>query len=265
MISNRKQILQDIQRHLKKEKGFSIVRLGDGDLKLIRSLFRKEYSAKLKQQGIPNDPKVFKKILEMYSVAMNAANYISSFDVYFHENSPFYWPRNWNNKIKVVKKWKKVYEKLNVHNDSYCNPDISFFLFLESEEGSLFDLLRDRKICLVTPFEQAKPLLEKFGFDVDLVLVPPRNGNHYTHFNLIMEKIKRKKDCNVFLVGAGALGRAYSHLVKQMGKVAIDIGQVFDIWVSKKRMVPRLQTLLKMNSNLTFSLTKKGKEFQGAI
>ena len=44
--------------------------------------------------------------------------------------------------------------------------------------------------------------------------------------------VKRKED--IFLVGAGVLGKIYCQWVKEQGGIAIDLGAMFDAWSGGK-------------------------------
>lgn len=59
-----------------------------------------------------------------------------------------------------------------------------------------------------------------------------RTGEH--HFPNVYSRVKQEIDVrgpdHLFLIGAGILGKAYCHTVKQRGGFAIDIGSVFDYW-----------------------------------
>jgi len=132
-------ILRDIELHMEKKEPFSLVRLGDGDLKLLLSFLRKRLPEnKLKQQGIPIKAASIKNVITIYRESCNNANYISSFDMYYEESKQF-WPRNCSPKvIDIVKQWKSIYEKVGITNDNFCNPEIGFFFFLQRKKNLFF-------------------------------------------------------------------------------------------------------------------------------
>ena len=126
--------------------------------------------------------------------------------------------------------------------------------------------MKGLKICLVTCFPNVEKMFKRMGYDVSTFRIPGRLGNHYIHYD---EKIKqlRKiiKQYDLFIVGAGAFGRGYSNCIKRNGGITVDVGQVFDVW-NGIRIPVRLRGLVKYNpKRMDFTLTKKGKEYEGVI
>jgi hypothetical protein len=88
-----------------------------------------------------------------------------------------------------------------------------------------------------------KVLVDRYGVDIERAyLIPPErkyagafdqthDGRHYPD---VFEELRIKLSCvkpgQVFLVGAGMLGKIYCTWVKQAGGIAIDIGSAADFW-----------------------------------
>ncbi len=258
-------ILNDLRDHIKNKKPFSIVRLGDGDLKMIKIMLRGDYAArKFRQQGIPNTKEAFDELLKIYRRSCNNANYISNFDVYF--NKKILWKRNVKPKtLAKMEDWRKVYRDIGVNNTNYCSPEIGVYLFL-NRRTNLFNLMKGSKVCLITCFPNVESKMRRLGYNVDTFLIPGRNGNHQKHYNKKIIKLKRiigKYD--FFIVGAGAYGRGYSLCIKRNGGIAVDVGQVFDVWNTRK-LPDRLRGLVRYDAkNMIFILTDRGKMYRGAI
>jgi hypothetical protein len=248
MLYNLDHILNDIEISIAEQKPFSIARFGDGDLKLMRSV---EVSApnawKFRQQGIPLEKADW--IYNIYRSSCNNANYVSSFDVYFDEHM---WKRF--SKVKRnIRKWKQIYEKAGITNTNYCNPEVGFLFFLD-EPRNLFSILKDKRICLITCFDNVAPQLRELGFNVSSIIIPGRNQYHFQMYRKILKRIRRRAtSCDVFLVGAGSLGRGYSNYIKNHGGIAIDIGQVFDAWAGLP-LAKRIKRFVRITERLTFRL-----------
>jgi hypothetical protein len=78
-------------------------------------------------------------------------------------------------------------------------------------------------------------------------------GRHYPDvFKATMQNLHVPYKGAVFLVGAGVLGKIYCNRIKQLGGIAIDIGSVFDGW-SRVPARNRIRTALR-NKAAVFSL-----------
>jgi len=259
MLYNLNHILKDIEYHLNNKKPFSLVRLGDGDIKLLHSACQGiVHNDKFRRQGIPGSD--LNIVIQIYRKSCNNANYISSFDVYFDGN---FWSRKSSSGTrKKLESWKKIYKKIGIQNQSYCNPEIGFLLFLRSKYN-LFNLIKDKKICLITCFKSIELKLRKLNYDVNTILIPKIYSNHYSKYkpNKLLIKSSIEKN-DIFLIGAGGLGKGYSKVIKRNGGIAIDIGQVFNSWAGSV-IPPRISKYMKLNEkDLTFRFTKIGEKFR---
>jgi hypothetical protein len=111
-------------------------------------------------------------------------------------------------------------------------------------EGFIESVLREeRSVSLVCGHDLAGPISRAFELDdVRLYKVPAQakfffdenEEPHYpTAFERLRETIEVRWPGEVFLVGAGFLGKIYCGWIKRRGGVALDIGSVFDLWAGK--------------------------------
>ena len=108
------------------------------------------------------------------------------------------------------------------------------------------DLLDGLPFCgLVSCRDLAARLARTFHLgQVDQYLVPgeakypgPRGGEHYpARFLELRETLRVPFPGAVFLVGAGALGKIYCQWIKDRGGVALDIGSMCDAWAGVGRL-----------------------------
>jgi hypothetical protein len=61
-----------------------------------------------------------------------------------------------------------------------------------------------------------------------------RYTRHYPHVynDILANLLESDLTGELFLVGAGPLGKAYCQKIKKRGGVAIDVGAVFDSWIN---------------------------------
>lgn len=112
------------------------------------------------------------------------------------------------------------------------------------EHKLLLPILQGRKIGLIGCRDIRQALREKAGIDVTVFFSVPEEHQYketassdqlqVRHFPDVFHHID---DClrvefpgQIFLIGAGHLGKYYCHLVKQGGGIAIDVGSLLDKW-----------------------------------
>lgn len=286
-----KHIGQDIVKHLKNKEPFSLIRLGDADLRLMQRIDKVEkfkrgeigfspigYIKKFRQQGI--EPNKIPMLYDIYREACNNANYVSGFDCWLDTNN--YWYRNTasDGALNTLKNWRNTYKRMNITNENYCNPDINFHLFMNAN-FNLLNFLKGKTICLVTPWIGALNRLKNAGYSVHHIRIPHMNPKgirikevpdltkppagkkwHTDVYEIIKNKIKKKsKKCDIFFIGAGNLGRGYSNHVKECGKVAIDLGKVMDSW-HRGEVFGRMKKKFLLDG-LTFKLYGESTKYNG--
>lgn len=246
-------IKQDIINHVEKSEPFSLIRFGDGDLKFIKCFielkkqnvdFFEEYDGKLDcvwkgyQQGVTFEK--FPYVWNMYRDVSNRANYISSFDLYKE--------RKGGKNKSLLERWKYYYNELGIVNTNYCETDVGFFLF---NDMKLFKYLKknNKRVCFVTSLNNSFDQFKKYDIDYDVFSIPrankvrnipgkkgyvndiPKEKWHINFHEEIKEELKNKvKDYDIFFVGGGMLGRSYSDIIKEYGKVSVDVGKMINYW-----------------------------------
>lgn len=257
-------ILSDIEKHMNNKEPFSIVRIGDGDLKLLDELVRGKINVgKFNRSGIPHEEG--KWVLKIYRNSCNEANYTSSFEMYYTDK---FWGRKFSpGTRKKVEKWEDLYRRVGITNKNFCNPEIGHLLFLD-ENKNLLNLLSGKSVCLLTCFPRCARIAGKVGKakEVNIIKIPPINKGHYSKYREINNEIlKNIKKTDIFLVAAGAIGKAYSLTIKNNGGMSIDVGQVLNTWAGKP-IAGRFKHILKPgNKPGTFKLTDRANKFRKFI
>jgi len=259
MLYTLQEVLDDIKINLENQQPFSVVRLGDGDLKLLDRLVHGKINPnKFDRSGIPHDKG--KWLLKLYRRACNDANYTSSFEMYYTDS---FWDRKFSSgtKKKIIN-WKELYEKMGITNTNFCNPEIGHLLFLTNREN-LLEISKDYKVCLITCFPNAEQRLKRNKLNVSSIIIPKLNAGHYNKFEDIKKQIQDNlENIDLFLIGAGALGKGYSFIIKQGGGIAVDVGQVMNYWAGQ-RIADRFRGILNADpKGLTFRLTKRAKQYR---
>jgi len=268
-------ISESIKNSLKNKTPFSLVRFGDGELKLIDNWikwkksgvdfnetyenFKKgdewEFYKKLVRQGIRINK--IPEIMDVLRDSSNESDFISNFDAWFSSD---YWPRRRSKKTEnLLRNFRYYYNYIGIKEREigYCNPDIGFLLF--TGKHNILNFLKDKKICLITPFEGASKKLRSYGYKADKIetklpselnkfeVTSPPEIWHSDIYKNIMDEIEEKsKTYDIFLVGAGIIGKAYPMQAKRCGRIGIDIGKVMDAW-DREWMAPRLDKKMKIS------------------
>jgi hypothetical protein len=235
-------ILKELNNCVVKKEPFSIIRLGDAGLGIIYSFNckgivdrgkwkggkgRKMSNNILGQLTVP--PFRRERIVKAVINACDNANFVDCYEAFFFLNT-----------MKGVgilgEKWKDIHECCGITNTKYCSSFVHYFSITDGEYN-LFNIMKNRKIFCITSTEKKtlERLKIKSGADViDSYQIPRRGrkGGHYRlHFKRIMRLIKRNaKDYDLFLIGAGFLGKVYCGKIKQLGGRAFDAGRLFDFW-----------------------------------
>lgn len=144
-----------------------------------------------------------------------------------------------NSAWRIISSFELVINALS-SDAVFCTKDIHYDLLLS---GGLYRLMnRAEKICVITSQPVAGYIEQIFGKAVRQYSVPQRaidNDNlndtrHYPYvYNDILTSLQGSDlTGELFLVGAGPLGKAYCQKIKERGGMAIDIGAVFDSWMN---------------------------------
>lgn len=265
-------IFSIVDNCIENKKPFSHIRFGDGGLKFIDSIINEKrilLSKICKKEGIPKS-KVL-DILDLWGYYARMADCIDTPEVYY--NSTF-WPR-----IKkegkpisketndLMKSWKYLYSQAEIDNDTFCNPE-SNCLFILNRDGkvNLFDIMKNRKICMIATNPKIKDILS--DYDIDIIEIVGQWKNQYENsFENVINFLSHNSNIyDLFLISAGELGRIYTGYIKENGGRALDLGFVAEYWVNGY-LHPRFHPYIVPNDNnkLELKLTSKGKIYEQCI
>jgi len=268
-----KDILSELEHCIIYKKPFNLIRFGDGGIKLIHSVLvndREQLNIIIKKEGLP--PHKIIEIFEMWGYYARNANYIDTPEVYFTGK---FWPRikkagkpiNADTELKM-RDWHKLYNDSEFDNDSYCNPESNYLMILRMpfEQQNLLDLMKDRKICIITVFPEIVQPLEEYNIDV--IKIAGHWQNQYENsFHQVSELIESSANSyDMWLVAGGELGRIYTGMVKEHGGRAVDIGFVAEFWLGQD-IHPRLSHFMYRSETnlLELKLTEEGKKYEKNI
>ena len=109
-------ILKDLEDSIEEKRPFSLIRFGDGGIKLIHSYYfhdRKQMYEICKKEGLPSDSVNY--IIELWARYANEADYIDCLDVYF---SKHFWGKykkgftHASDKTMMrMRMWKELYSR----------------------------------------------------------------------------------------------------------------------------------------------------------
>ena len=234
MITSAKKIINDLDEAIKNKLPFSLIRFGDGGLKLIdKYLNNGDMFPISRKEGIPLS--FFDKLIEEWVATANEANYIDSPEVYI--NNKLFSKRKITKSTKMLMDdWRILYKKIGFTNENYCNPEIGYLLLDDSLNKNLIDVIKNKSVCCITNFYEVGKVLKPYVKSIDVKLIPGFFGNHYSvSFGSTMCDISNEANkYDIWLLAAGELGRVYSGYIKRCGGRALDLGKVIDVWANGK-------------------------------
>lgn len=268
------EIMNEIDVAIKNKEPFSLIRLGDGGLKLIYSiLYNDTIQIKKisKKEGIPYSK--FVDVFELWGYYLRRSNFIDSSEVYFTNK---FWDRLRDERLGVSKKttkklkeWKTLYYNAEIDHERFCNPETNYLSCLESKNPNLIDIITNRNVCIISTHNIDK--LRRFipiCKHIDTIKIVGQYDDHYNKcYNDVVDKLNRlSTKYDLFLVAAGELGRIYSGIIKENGGRSFDIGFMVDYWCKENNLHPRLLKFIQPgSSNLTISLTNIGYRYNQFI
>jgi len=233
-------ILDDLNDCIINKKPFSIIRFGDAIFGILSALLapgfidagkwskskgRKLSNTILGQLTIPTNKRI--QLCERMVKAANNADYIDSYDAYLLLN---------RRRLGIIaRNWKSIHEQVGITNTSYCSCFVHYFSIVDGEYN-LFDVMKGRKIfCIGNSIQCLEQVKQISGAEIiDNYKIPGRgrrNGHYKNHFRKVMRLIKRNATkYDLFLIGAGFLGKIYCDEVKANGGRAFDAGRLFNFW-----------------------------------
>ncbi len=267
-VYNTLEVLQKLEDSINAKIPFSLVRFGDGGIKLIHAYFyndNDQLDQIIKKEGIPRDK--IKSLIDLWAISATTADFVDTPYVYFSDE---FWPRVRGHKsmskrtIERLKMWRRIYRIANFDVKNYCNPEVNFLSCLNIFENKGFpDILKDKKICIITSRSDLKKVLSSYTTYIDIVNIPGFTYNQYEVFHRVLNKIKLdSKKYDLWLVAAGELGRIYTGIIKFHGGISFDIGSVVDFWATGEIPV-RLSPYVEIDQNhLKIKLTEEGEKYK---
>ena len=263
------EVLQKLEDSINTKSPFSLVRFGDGGIKLIHSYFyndNDQLDQIVEKEGIPRDK--IKNLIDLWAMSATTADFVDTPYVYF---SGEFWPRVKGHKnmskrtIERLKMWKRIYRIANFDVKNYCNPEVNFLSCLNIFGNKGFpNILKDKKVCIITSRLDMKKTLAPYITNVDVVNVPGFTYNQYDVFQRVLNKIKLdSKKYDLWLIAAGELGRIYTGIIKFHGGISFDIGSTVDFWATGEipvRLSPYVEE--DYRNKLKIKLTQEGEKYR---
>lgn len=266
------EILKELEESINKKKSFSLIRWGDGAIKLIHSLIfndRRQLSDICKREGIPENKII--EVFELWGRYARSANFIDCPGVYYMPN--IFWGkykkglRSISKKTELrMKMWEDLYSRAEFDNDRYCNPEINYLSCLRIPgRKNLLDIIKDKKICCICTCPE---VVNKVPFNFTVFQIVNHFENQYENsFEKVIKFIEKEaNNFDIFLISAGELGRIYSGYIKECGGRAFDFGFMINCWLGEK-FTSRLENFIKLNprNKLEFVLTENGELYKDKL
>lgn len=266
-------ILKHLNCCIENDLPFSLIRFGDGGLKILHAFFTDEQIQMERisfREGIPLN--CFGDLIKLWACHSRRANYIDTPQVYF---SNYFWARIRNprksiqNDVKSkIKQWKLLYKLAGIENECYCNPEVNYLMCLD-DRLNIIELMKNRKVAIITAAKYLGIRLRNYGYDVDIIEIVGQNENQYENsFERTVDTIKNTvNDYDFWLVAAGELGRLYTGLIKDLGGRATDLGFVADYWCGERPVQARMYKFMRKSdkNELLLTLTDEGKIYSEYI
>ena len=263
------EILNKLENCIKYRLPFSHIRFGDGGIKFIHSILFKDFEQLniiIRKEGLPKEEIV--NFFEMWGYYARRADFIDTPEVY---SSDKFWPRLRSPKKTITRKtrqrlemWRTLYYRAEFDNENYCNPESNYLMILRRNKKNLLDLMKNRKVCVITAAPKVGGILRSYGYDVEIVEIVGHYQQQYVRsFENVVRKIKDKANhYDFWLVAAGELGRLYSGLIKENGGRTVDIGFVIEFWMGQD-IHPRLLPFMcrSVDNKLELKLKDGGKKY----
>lgn len=266
-------IIKHLDSCIKEKSSFSLVRFGDGGIKAIHAfLFRdlEQMNIICNKEGIPLD--VYPEVMIKWGDLARNSNYIDSQEMYFDDR---FWPRLRKLNKPMTEKtrrrmllWHDLYGRLEFDNYNFCNPESNYLSVLNCGWSNILDIMKDRRICIITAKPYVKSILSSLGYDVDIVPIVGHYENQYENsYHSVMKYIEQKANSyDLWLVAAGELGRLYSGEIKRCGGRCFDIGFIIEFWMGQS-IHPRLKPFMtrSLTNRLELKLTDVGRKYERFI
>jgi len=240
-VHGTEEILRDLDKHILKKQPFSTIRYGDGCLGIVCAYIAPDFVKKgkwsggqknriansvMRQQGIPLKARL--DICQRVVDAANNSNYIDCYDA-------FYTGIGRSKGLGFISShWKEIHEAVGIKNSSYCSPYLHYMSIVYGEYN-LHNVMRNRTVFCISNQIQICERLKWFSgakkIDSYQIGRAGDKANYQERHRVIMSLIANNaKKYDLFLIGAGLLGKIYCDYIKKCGGVAFDAGRLFDLW-----------------------------------
>lgn len=267
-IYSTEEILKDLNQHIIKKKPFSTTRLGDAGHGIIASFMCPDlidvgkWSGRKGNRGsnnilgqltVPTPER--KRLVRRVIKACDNSNYTDCYEAFYDLDS--------KKGVGILgRKWKEVHECCGINNEDYCSSFVHYFSIVDGEYN-LFDLMKGRRIFCITSMTQNLARLKAVSGAkvIDHYRIPRRGrrARHYKdHFKKVCKLIRqRAKNYDLFLIGAGFLGKIYCDVVKQNGGRAFDAGRLFDFWAGARQIDSRPKRFITYSNKKMLCIRKR--------
>ncbi len=267
-------ILTHLDSSIRERSPFSLIRFGDGGIKAIHSYIFcdvPQLSIISEKEGIPLNK--FEMLIDGWAAAVKYTDYLDSQEMYFDGR---FWPRLRKPQKGMTAKtkdrmlmWDDLYGRVEFENFSYCNPESNYLSVLRVDGWpNILDVMKNRKVCVITAVPTIKYVLRQRGFDVDIIEIVGHYEDQYENsYHNVMKYIEQTANVyDLWLVAAGELGRLYSGKIRRLGGRCFDIGFIIEFW-SGKDIHPRLYPFMRrsLKDPMELKLTEEGKKFERFI
>jgi hypothetical protein len=276
-VYNSNEILQDVDLAIKEKRPFSLLRGGDGTLGVFSVCFLNGFikighwsteanstNRLVRKRGKPIGADLVKLLLSRVSIPwekrlqffgntiqyLKEADYIDSFQNYAPGSI-----KALGNQV-LAENWDKILKGvgINLENKKFCDPRFNFFCMLK-DQTNLFDIIKGRKIFCISnmKFKWLKELSgaasTQFYVITRNIKCPTGNGM-YIEMNRI-NQVAKNSTADLYLVGAGFVGRNICGYLRQEGKVVLDVGSLFDYWSGLRNeiVLPTVKKMIQYNPN----------------
>ncbi|MFC8751038.1 hypothetical protein ACN429_23285 [Pseudomonas oryzihabitans] len=140
---------------------------------------------------------------------------------------------------KFYRPYSILSREINLDDIDIVSADLH--LLLHDQDMYRVIIQKAGKVGLITPRRVAAKLMEAFSIDALTWVSIPEEAHyadastvlekHYPdYYSRIIENVYPDYQGQLWLVGAGLLGKSYCKIIKDRGGIALDIGSVFDSW-----------------------------------
>jgi len=270
-IFKTKDILNKLNSAIIEKNPFSMIRFGDGGLKMMYSIYHQnKENIKIigEKEGIPYEN--MKYIITLWAKYANTADFIDTPSIY---DGIKFWKRykkgitpiNCRTQL-LLNNWKNVYSKAGISTEfrQYCNPEFNWLSILNNPLN-LLNIMKNKKICFISIFDNISNLS---GYDIKYVKIVNHYENHFKNsfsdtITYIEENVNKY---DLWLNSSGELGRIYSGRIKELGGRVLDMGFVAQYWNNLERPL-RFSKFMEIDKKnpLQLQLTKSGLRYKDYI